>query len=78
MGLIFPYQNFHATAPFLFKIGEGANGKNDNFGATVWFLLSLNGCDHSLFETVAQLGDYAVISILILLKPHCRLVLSYF
>ena len=64
-GLDFSVRERPRDNKFPLQLGEGANNKNTNFGASAWFFLSLlDGCDNSLCDDVEQLrklkGDFNI------------------
>ena len=53
-GVNFGVQNRDSNMLFPLQLGEGANGKNGNLGASVWFsLFTDNGCTNSLCDAIA-------------------------
>lgn len=53
-GVNFGVQNRDTNMLFPLQLGEGANGKNGNLGASVWFsLFTDNGCTSSLCDALA-------------------------
>lgn len=57
-GLSFSVSERPVDNVFPLQIGEGANGKNGNFGGAAWFYLALNdGCTNELCDDIAQFNQ---------------------
>lgn len=58
-GLSFSVEERPRGNVFPLQVGEGANGKNGNFGGASWFFLFLNDtCDHALCQQLASIDTF--------------------